>query len=69
MNDSKSPTKPKNRDGDAPEMRVVGIDFNPGPDAHDRLRRLFTILVKLADDTLPVPGTNPPPNVGGEEDI
>ena len=25
-------------------MRVVGIDFNPAPDAEDRLRRLFTML-------------------------
>ena len=31
-----------------PEMRVVGIDFNPGPDAEDRLRRLFTILLEHA---------------------
>ena len=30
-------------------MRVVGIDFNPGPDAHDRLRRLFTLLLVYAD--------------------
>ena len=27
---------------------VVTIDFNPGPDAQDRLRRLFTLLVKYA---------------------
>ena len=52
MKDAKSRTKPRNRDGDASEMRVVGLDFNPGPDAQDRLRRLFTILVKLADDLL-----------------
>ena len=32
----------------APEMRVVGIAFNPGPDAEDRLRRLFTILLEHA---------------------
>ena len=31
-----------------PEMRVVGIEFNPGPDAEDRLRRLFTILLEHA---------------------
>ena len=24
------------------------IDFNPGPDAQDRLRRLFTLLVEYA---------------------
>ena len=26
----------------------MSIDFNPGPDAQDRLRRLFTLLVKYA---------------------
>ena len=31
-----------------PELRVVGIDFNPAPDAQDRLRRLFTILLEHA---------------------
>ena len=32
----------------APEMKVVGIAFKPGPDAEDRLRRLFTILLEHA---------------------
>ena len=36
------------------ELRVVRIDCDPGPDAEDRLRRLFTLLVKLAArDKLP----------------
>ena len=48
-------------------MRVVGIDFNPGPDAQDRLRRLFTILVKLADGAPPLSGTNSLPDDDGEE--
>ena len=30
------------------EPRVVGIHFNPGPDAEDRLRRVYTILVNHA---------------------
>ncbi len=47
-------------------MKVVEIDFNPGPDAEERLRRLFTILVKLADDDLPLPGTDPSPDDGSE---
>lgn len=29
---------------DAPELRFVGVEFKPAPDAQDRLRRLFTIL-------------------------
>ena len=31
----------------SPEFRVVGIDFNSGPDAEERLHRLFTILLTL----------------------
>ena len=34
--------------GASPELRVVAIKCNPGPDAEDRLRRLFTILLKHA---------------------
>ena len=49
-------------------MRVVGIDFNPGPDAEERLRKLFTFLVRLVDDDLPFSGTEPPPGEGGEEE-
>ncbi len=33
---------------DAPELRVVGIDVKPAPDAQDRLRRIFTILLEHA---------------------
>ena len=33
---------------DSPELRVVGIHFNPAPDAQDRLRRIFTILLEHA---------------------
>ena len=44
---------------DAPGMRVSGVDFNPGPDAQERLRRLFTILVNLADAEVPLPGKCP----------
>ena len=52
---------------DAPEIRVVGIDVKPAPDAQARLRRLFTILVKLAEDDLPTPGTDPSPDNDSEE--
>ena len=61
LNDSKSRTKPENRGGDAPDMRVVGIDFNPGPDAHDRLRRLFTLLLNhVASEGEADPGEDVP---------
>lgn len=48
-------------------MKVVGIDFNPGLDTEERLRRLFTILVKLAEDETPLLGTDPSPDDDEEE--
>ena len=45
-------------------MRVVGIDFNPGPDAHDRLRRLFTLLLNhVASEGEADPGEDVPADV------
>ena len=38
--------KPRRADQD---LRVVGIHFNPRPDAQDRLRRIFTLLLKHAN--------------------
>ena len=38
--------KPRRVDQD---LKVVGIYFNPGPDAQDRLRRIFTLLLKHAN--------------------
>ena len=49
-------------------MRVVGIDVKPAPDAQERLRRLFTILVELAQDDSPRPETDTPSDGGGEEE-
>ena len=48
MNDSKSKARPKNSGKDSLELRVVGTHFNPAPDAEDRLRRIFTILLEHA---------------------
>ena len=48
MEDTKNQHKPKGARKDPGELRVVSIEFNPGPDAQDRLRRLFTLLVKYA---------------------
>ncbi len=47
-------------------MRVVGIDVNPAPDAEERLRRLFTILLRLIEDDPSIPGTDSSPDDGGE---
>ena len=49
-------------------MKVVGIDFNPGPDAQERLCRLFIILLKLPDDELPLSGPGSRQDDGHEED-
>ena len=57
------------------ELRVARVDFNPGPDAEDRLRRLFTLLVKYATrDKLPVPEQDSPSDglpseASGKEEI
>ena len=49
-------------------MRVVGIDVKPAPDAQERLRRLFTILVELAQDDSPRPETDPQPDAAAEKE-
>ena len=44
-NGQKRRGKPK---GDPSEIGVVRVFSNPGPDAEDRLRRLFILLVRYA---------------------
>ena len=44
-NGQKRQGKPKR---DPSEIGVVRVFSNPGPDAEDRLRRLFTLLVRYA---------------------
>ena len=66
MEDSKRHNRLGRPGKDAPEVRITGIAFNPGPDAQDRRRRLFAILVKLAGEELPLPGADPLPD-GSEE--
>ena len=71
MKDTTGKNQPKRRLRPArkdPEMRIVGIDVKPAPDVQERLRRLFTILVELAEDDLPRPETDPQPDDGGEEE-
>ena len=46
MRDAKNTNRGRKPCRAGQEMRVVGIHFNPGPDAQDRLRRIFTLLVK-----------------------
>ena len=68
MENTKSQDKPKGSSRGGPELGVVSIDFNPGPDAQDRLRRLFTLLVKYAvRDRQLAPLADSSPDGVGEE--
>ena len=70
MEDATGKNQPKRRRRtarDESELRVVGINFKPAPDAQARLRRLFTILVELAQGDPPRPETDPQPD-GREEE-
>ncbi len=69
MKDTTGQDQPKRRGRpprDAPELRVVGIDVKPAPDAEERLRRLFTILARLVEDEPPMPGKDSSPDEGSE---
>ena len=69
MEETKNQHKPKGTRKDPGELRVVSIDFNPGPDAQDRLRRLFTLLVKYATkDKLPPSDADSPSEDDPTED-
>ena len=48
MKEAKSRAQSKIGDRAPGELRVVAINCNPAPDAQDRLRRLFTILLEHA---------------------
>ena len=75
MEDKSGQKRPKSSRRTGPELRVARVDFNPGPDAEDRLRRLFTLLVKYTTrDKLPVPEQDSPSDglpseAGGKEEI
>ncbi len=44
MSDAKKYSGKSKAAGGDTELRFVGVEFRPAPDAQDRLRRLFTIL-------------------------
>ena len=48
MKEAKRQNRKRRPAREASELRVVGIDVNPAPDARDRLRRIFTILLEHA---------------------
>ena len=71
MKETTGQEQPKRRGRRAiedPELKVVGIDFKPAPDAQDRLRRLFTILARLVEDRPATPEADPSTDDAAEED-
>ena len=67
--DARRRSRRKRPGADAPEPRVVEISYNPGPDAQDRLRRLFTILIEYAvRDGSVAPEQHSPSDEGGEDE-
>ena len=44
MSDAKRQNRRSKPAGGDTELRFVGVEYKPAPDAQDRLRRLFTIL-------------------------
>ena len=54
MKVAKNLAQSKTGNGASGELRVVSITCNPAPDAQDRLRRLFTLLLELtAEESQP----------------
>ena len=59
----------KSHRDDAPEPRVVAINYNPGPDARDRLRRLFDMLLEhAARDGIAEPEQHSPSDHSSEDE-
>ena len=63
MEDTKTQEERGRPEGDASEFGVVRVFSKPAPDAEDRLRRLFTILLKPpASDGQAASEKDPPPD-------
>ena len=50
MREAKSRAQSKTNGRASGELRVVAINCNPAPDAQNRLRRLFTLLLELTSE-------------------
>ena len=68
MEDTQAQKRRRRSEEDASEVGVVRIFSNPAPDAEDRLRRLFTLLLEhAARERQAAPERDPPldgPHVG-----
>ena len=70
VEDVRRRSRGKRPGADAPEPRVVEVNYNPGPDAQDRLRRLFDMLLEYAArDGSVAPEQRSPSDEGGEDEI
>ena len=69
MADTRNRDKPRNPSRAGPELGVVRVQCNPAPDAQDRLRRIFSLMVKYAtrDGTTPPERKSPLEDGGAEE--
>ena len=69
MVDASNRNQPRKSGRDGPDLGVVRIRSKPAPDAQDRLRRLFTLLVRYATaDVTTTPEKYSPKDVDGEAD-
>ena len=69
MEDAKTQNARGRSAGDASEFGVVRVFSNPAPDAEDRLRRLFTILLgRSAGDRQADSEADSPPDAGHVND-
>ena len=48
MQDARKRTRRRASCRKGPELKLAGIDCRPAPDAQDRLRRIYTILLRHA---------------------
>ena len=63
MEDTTGKNRRRKPSRDEPELRFVGIDVKPAPDAQDRLRRIFTILLEhAASERRAAPAKDSPPD-------
>ena len=70
LKEPKKPVTPGPNGGGKSEFGAVTIDFKPGPDSRERLRRLYSLLLEHAAEGQPARGGGPPeyaPAVDGAE--
>ena len=67
MPNIRNPNRPNHSSRDGPEVGAVRIRSKPTPDAQDRLRALFTLLVRYATAGGTKPAETHSPGDGDEK--